>query len=112
LRHQKALRLSGGEKRRLEVARAMIHKPQLILLDEPFVGIDPITVTELKTMIKKLRDQGIGILITDHNVRETLPIIERAYLIYDGSILVEGSSQDLLNDKQARELYLGAGFKL
>ncbi|MBI4050970.1 MAG: LPS export ABC transporter ATP-binding protein, partial [Elusimicrobia bacterium] len=88
LRHQKAWALSGGEKRRLEVARAMIHKPKILLLDEPFVGIDPITVGELKQMIFKLKSQGIGILITDHNVRETLPIIERAYLIYDGTVLM------------------------
>ncbi len=112
LRRQLAWTLSGGEKRRLEVARAMIHNPKLILLDEPFVGIDPITVGELKGMISKLRSQGIGILITDHNVRETLPIIERAYLIYDGQILVEGGSQQLLNDPKARALYLGADFKI
>jgi lipopolysaccharide export system ATP-binding protein len=111
-RRQKAWTLSGGEKRRLEVARAMIHNPKLILLDEPFVGIDPITVGELKTMILKLKKQGIGVLITDHNVRETLPIIERAYLIYDGQIIVEGSSQALLDDPKARELYLGADFKI
>jgi lipopolysaccharide export system ATP-binding protein len=112
LRRQLASTLSGGEKRRLEVARAMIHDPKLILLDEPFVGIDPITVSELKAMITKLKSQGIGILITDHNVRETLPIIERAYLIYDGKILVEGSSKALLEDKKARDLYLGADFKI
>jgi lipopolysaccharide export system ATP-binding protein len=112
LRRQLAWTLSGGEKRRLEIARAMIHDPKLILLDEPFVGIDPITVSELKGMIVKLKNQGIGVLITDHNVRETLPIIERAYLIYDGKILVEGSSKALLDDKKARELYLGADFKI
>ena len=112
LRRQPAWTLSGGEKRRLEVARAMIHNPKLIMLDEPFVGIDPITVGELKAMISKLKSQGIGILITDHNVRETLPIIERAYLIYDGKILVEGSSDQLLNDQKARALYLGEDFKI
>ena len=112
LRRQPAWTLSGGEKRRLEVARAMIHNPKLIMLDEPFVGIDPITVGELKGMISKLKSQGIGILITDHNVRETLPIIERAYLIYDGKILVEGSSQQLLSDAKARALYLGEDFKI
>ncbi|MBI4377021.1 MAG: LPS export ABC transporter ATP-binding protein [Elusimicrobia bacterium] len=112
LRRQQAWSLSGGEKRRLEVARAMINNPKLILLDEPFVGIDPITVGDLKELIKKLRTQGIGVLITDHNVRETLPIIERAYLIYDGRILVEGNSDQLLNDPQARELYLGENFKI
>jgi lipopolysaccharide export system ATP-binding protein len=112
LRHQPAWTLSGGEKRRLEVARAMIQNPKLIMLDEPFVGIDPITVSELKGMISSLRDRGIGILITDHNVRETLPIIERAYLIFDGSILVEGNSKALLADPKARELYLGKDFKI
>jgi lipopolysaccharide export system ATP-binding protein len=112
LRHQKAWSLSGGEKRRLEVARAMINNPKIILLDEPFVGIDPITVSDLKAMISKLRDQGIGILITDHNVRETLPIIERAYLIYDGQILVNGTSKDLLEDPNARRLYLGQDFQI
>lgn len=112
LRRQKAWTLSGGEKRRLEVARAMIRDPKLILLDEPFVGIDPITVGELKAIIKKLVKTGIGVLITDHNVRETLPIIDRAYLIYDGRILVEGSSKKLLEDPKARELYLGHDFQI
>ncbi|MBI3553283.1 MAG: LPS export ABC transporter ATP-binding protein [Elusimicrobia bacterium] len=112
MRHQPAWTLSGGEKRRLEVARAMIHNPKIIMLDEPFVGIDPITVGELKKMIKKLCAQGIGVLITDHNVRETLPIIERAYLIYDGKILVEGDSKRLLDDPKARSLYLGEDFKI
>jgi len=112
MRQQLAWTLSGGEKRRLEVARAMIHDPKIIMLDEPFVGIDPITVGELKRMIKKLCSQGIGVLITDHNVRETLPIIERAYLIYDGKILVEGDSDRLLKDPKARSLYLGEDFKI
>ena len=112
LRRQLAWSLSGGEKRRLEVARAMIHDPRLILLDEPFVGIDPITVAELKKMIARLKERGIGILITDHNVRETLPIIERGYLIYDGRILVEGTSQELLDDAKARTHYLGEDFEI
>jgi lipopolysaccharide export system ATP-binding protein len=112
LRRQKAWTLSGGEKRRLEVARAMINDPKIIMLDEPFVGIDPITVTDLKNMISALKVRGIGILITDHNVRETLPIIERAYLIFDGKILVEGTSRQLLEDPKARELYLGHDFKI
>ena len=112
LRRQKAWTLSGGEKRRLEVARCMIGEPKLIMLDEPFVGIDPITVGELKGIIRKLVSQGIGVLITDHNVRETLPIIDRAYLIYDGRILVEGDAQHLLEDPKARELYLGQDFKI
>ncbi|MFA6029004.1 MAG: LPS export ABC transporter ATP-binding protein [Elusimicrobiota bacterium] len=112
LRRQKAWTLSGGEKRRLEVARAMIQDPKIILLDEPFVGIDPITVGDLKKTIEGLRQRGIGILITDHNVRETLPIIDRAYLIFDGQVLLEGTSKELIEDPKARELYLGHDFKM
>ncbi|MCX5791112.1 MAG: LPS export ABC transporter ATP-binding protein [Elusimicrobia bacterium] len=112
LRDQKAWSLSGGEKRRLEVARVMINDPKIILLDEPFVGIDPITVSELKKIILHLKDKGIGVLITDHNVRETLSITDRSYLIYKGQILIEGDAATLLNDPKARELYLGWDFKL
>ncbi len=112
LAKQKAWTLSGGEKRRMEIARCMISNPKIILLDEPFVGIDPITVADLRKMIFKLKDKGIGVLITDHNVRETLPLTERAYLIYDGKILVEGDQNTLLNDKDARRLYLGEDFKM
>lgn len=112
LAKQKAWTLSGGEKRRMEIARCMISKPKIILLDEPFVGIDPITVSELRQMIFKLKDKGIGVLITDHNVRETLPLTERAYLIYDGKILVEGDQNTLLNDANARKFYLGEDFKM
>ncbi len=112
LRRQKAWTLSGGEKRRLEVARAMILEPRILLLDEPFVGIDPITVSELKNMIFRLKEKGLGVLITDHNVRETLPIIGRAYLIYDGQILYQGTSQELLHNAEARKFYLGHDFKL
>ena len=112
MRRQKAWTLSGGEKRRLEVARCMIGRPKLIMLDEPFVGIDPITVGELKAIIRKLVGQGIGVLITDHNVRETLPIIDRAYLIFDGRIIVDGSAKHLIEDPQARQLYLGNDFKI
>lgn len=112
LRRQNAWTLSGGEKRRLEVARAMIMNPKILLLDEPFVGIDPITVSDLKSMIYRLRDKGLGVLITDHNVRETLPIIERAYLIYDGKILYHGTSRELLENPDARKFYLGTDFKM
>lgn len=112
LAKQKAWTLSGGEKRRMEIARCMISNPKIILLDEPFVGIDPITVADLRQMIFKLKDKGIGVLITDHNVRETLPLTERAYLIYDGKILVEGDQNTLLNDTNARKLYLGEDFKM
>ncbi len=112
LAKQKAWTLSGGEKRRMEIARCMISNPKIILLDEPFVGIDPITVAELREMIFKLKSRGLGILITDHNVRETLSLTERAYLIYDGKILVEGNKDTLLNDEKARKLYLGENFKM
>lgn len=112
LTKQKAWTLSGGEKRRMEIARCMIANPKIILLDEPFVGIDPITVSDLRNMIFKLKDKGIGVLITDHNVRETLPITERAYLIYDGKILIEGDQNALLNNPDARKLYLGQDFKM
>ena len=94
------------------MARAIVHNPKLLLLDEPFVGIDPITVGELKNMILRLKEQGIGVLITDHNVREAMPIIDRAYLIYDGQILFEGEAKQLLEDPKARELYLGKDFKI
>ena len=112
LAKQKAWTLSGGEKRRMEIARCMISNPKIILLDEPFVGIDPITVSDLRQMIFKLKDKGIGVLITDHNVRETLPITERAYLIYDGKILTEGDQNTLLNNPDARRVYLGEDFKM
>lgn len=112
LRKQKALTLSGGEKRRLEVARVMINEPKIILLDEPFVGIDPITVSELKGIIGMLKGRGIGVLITDHNVRETLSITDRSYLIHSGEILTEGAAEVLLNDKRAREHYLGWDFQM
>ena len=112
LRKQKASTLSGGEKRRLEVARAMISDPKIILLDEPFVGIDPITVSDLRRMIFFLKEKGIGILITDHNVRETLAVTQRAYLIHEGNILIEGSSQDLLASEKARKFYLGEDFTM
>lgn len=112
LKDQKAWTLSGGEKRRLEVARVMINDPKIILLDEPFVGIDPITVSDLKKIILHLKDKGIGVLITDHNVRETLSITDRSYLIYNGQILIDGDANALLNDPKARELYLGWDFKL
>jgi lipopolysaccharide export system ATP-binding protein len=112
LRHQQAWSLSGGEKRRLEVARAMIHEPNLIMLDEPFVGIDPINLGELKDLILGLRKRGIGLLITDHNVRETLPIIDRAYLIFEGKILFQGTRDGLLHDTKTRDLYLGKDFKI
>ncbi|MCL2485633.1 MAG: LPS export ABC transporter ATP-binding protein [Endomicrobia bacterium] len=112
LRSQLSVTLSGGEKRRLEIARALVNDPKFLLLDEPFVGIDPITVDDIQKIIRKLKERGLGILITDHNVRETLEIIDRAYIIYEGKILLEGSARDLLDNPQARKVYLGDNFKM
>jgi lipopolysaccharide export system ATP-binding protein len=112
LRKQLSVTLSGGEKRRLEIARALITDPKFLLLDEPFVGIDPITVDDIQKIIKKLQEKGLGILITDHNVRETLEIIDRAYIIYEGKILFEGNAKKLLENSKAREVYLGDNFKM
>jgi lipopolysaccharide export system ATP-binding protein len=111
-RHQLTTTLSGGEKRRCEIARALITAPRFLLLDEPFVGIDPITVADIQGIIGRLRDKGLGILITDHNVRETLEIIDRAYIIYEGRILLEGNARELLNSPEARRVYLGDKFRL
>ncbi len=112
LRDQKAYTLSGGERRRVEVARALCTDPKFLLLDEPFAGIDPIVVAELQKLIVGLRERGIGVLITDHNVREVLSIVDRAYIIFEGKILIEGTSEYLLNDEKAREIYLGEKFKM
>ncbi len=112
LRKQMSVTLSGGEKRRLEIARALVNDPKFLLLDEPFVGIDPITVDDIQKIIKKLKERGLGILITDHNVRETLEIIDRAYIIYEGKILLEGSAKELLENPKARKVYLGDNFKM
>jgi lipopolysaccharide export system ATP-binding protein len=112
LRKSKAYTLSGGEKRRLEITRALVKNPSFILLDEPFSGIDPIVVNEAQQMIKKLRDKGIGILITDHNVRETLSIVDRAYILAQGRILLSGKSDDLIESKEAKRVYLGENFKM
>jgi len=112
LRKQISATLSGGEKRRLEIARALIVDPKFLLLDEPFVGIDPITVDDIQKVVKKLKSRGLGVLITDHNVRETLEIIDRAYVIYDGGILVEGNARDLLGNQEAKKVYLGDNFKM
>ncbi|MCL2144933.1 MAG: LPS export ABC transporter ATP-binding protein [Endomicrobia bacterium] len=112
LRKQLSLTLSGGEKRRLEIARALVNDPKFLLLDEPFVGIDPITVSDIQGIIAKLKTRGLGILITDHNVRETLEIIDRAYIIYEGKILLEGNAKELLDNPKARKVYLGNNFKM
>jgi len=112
LAKNRAYTLSGGERRRLEITRALVTNPSFILLDEPFSGIDPIVVNEAQEIIKELRDRGLGILLTDHNVRETLSITDRAYLIADGRILISGSAEDLINNPQAREIYLGEKFRM
>lgn len=112
LAKQKAYTLSGGERRRAEVARALVNKPDFILLDEPFAGVDPIAVLDLQQIIRQLKSRGIGVLITDHNVRETLSIIDRAYLIYQGQVLLSGTAKQLAKDPQARKIYLGAHFKM
>jgi lipopolysaccharide export system ATP-binding protein len=108
----KAFMLSGGEKRRLEITRALVTSPKLLLLDEPFSGIDPIAVYEVQKIVRRLRERGLGILITDHNVRETLKLIDRGYIIHKGQVLVEGSAEFLANDPKAREIYLGPEFNL
>ena len=112
LAQQKAYTLSGGERRRLEITRALTLSPQFLLLDEPFSGVDPISVSEVTKIILELKKKGIGIFLTDHNVRETLRAVDRAYLLYDGSVLTHGDAQFLLSDPQAREKYLGEDFEV
>ncbi|MDR1303469.1 MAG: LPS export ABC transporter ATP-binding protein [Puniceicoccales bacterium] len=109
---QKAYTLSGGERRRLEIARTLMTNPRFLLLDEPFSGVDPISVADIQSIIAHLREKEIGILITDHNVRETLAIVDRAYLIHEGKVLCEGDRSALLNDPKSRELYLGERFSM
>lgn len=112
LAKSKAFTLSGGERRRLEITRALVTNPSFILLDEPFSGIDPIVVNEAQEIIKELKEKGLGILLTDHNVRETLSITDRAYLIAEGRILISGTAHDLINNPKAREVYLGEKFRM
>jgi lipopolysaccharide export system ATP-binding protein len=109
---QTALTLSGGEKRRLTIARSLVTNPSLIMLDEPFSGVDPIAVSEIQQIIANLRDQGLAILITDHNVRETLSIVDRAYLIFEGRVVTQGTKDFLINDPTARRVYLGESFQM
>ncbi len=108
----KAYTLSGGEKRRLEITRALVTSPQLLLLDEPFSGIDPLAVYDVQKIVRRLKERGLGILITDHNVRETLKLVDRAYLIHKGEVVYEGAADQLVNDPKAREIYLGPEFNL
>jgi lipopolysaccharide export system ATP-binding protein len=112
LRHSRGVELSGGEKRRVEIVRALATNPSYLLLDEPFAGIDPIAVQDIQTIIKKLSNKGLGIVITDHNVRETLEITDRAYLLHDGKIILSGSSRDIVNNPTAKKFYLGENFSL
>ena len=112
LARQKAFTLSGGERRRLEIARALVTEPAMILLDEPFSGVDPLAVYDVQEIIRSLKQRGLGILITDHSVRETLSIVDRAYLICEGRVLREGTSDFLIHDEVSRELYLGPRFSM
>ena len=112
LRKQKAYSLSGGERRRVEITRALVLSPSFILLDEPFAGIDPIAVLDIQTIIRQLKSKGIGIIITDHNVRETLGVCDRAYILNEGRILEEGTPEKIAQSEKARKIYLGDGFEL
>ncbi|UZK65554.1 LPS export ABC transporter ATP-binding protein [Sphingomonas sp. M1-B02] len=112
LRTAPAMALSGGERRRAEIARALAADPTIILLDEPFAGIDPISISDIRDLVIQLKQRGIGVLITDHNVRETLEIVDRGYIIYDGRVLFAGSPGDLVKDENVRRLYLGESFEL
>ena len=112
LAKQKAYTLSGGERRKLERTRALVTSPSMIMLDEPFSGVDPLAVSEIQDIIKGLKEGGLGVLITDHSVRETLAVVDRAYLLYEGKVLREGASSFLINDEKSRELYLGPKFSM
>ncbi len=110
IRKSHALALSGGERRRTEIARALANDPAFILLDEPFAGVDPIAVNDIRAMVSHLANRGIGVLITDHNVRETLSIVDRAYIVYDGQILFSGNRQEIIDNQEVRKVYLGENF--
>lgn len=109
---QGAYTLSGGERRKLEIARALAREPAILMLDEPFAGVDPLSVNEIQTIVRSLAKDGLGIIITDHNVRETLSTVDRAYMIYDGKLLKEGTAQELVGDRDVRARYLGDGFRM
>ncbi len=112
IRKSHALSLSGGERRRVEIARSLATNPSFILLDEPFAGVDPIAVNDIAEMINHLKNRNIGILITDHNVRETLAIVDRAYIVYDGKILISGTKNEIIDNEQVKKVYLGSDFKI
>ena len=112
LRNAPALALSGGERRRVEIARCLASSPGFLLLDEPFAGVDPIAVGEIRTLVHDLKSRGIGVLITDHNVRETLGIVDRAYILHDGNVLMSGTTEEIVADRRVREVYLGEGFQM
>ncbi len=112
LRRASALALSGGERRRVEIARCLASQPKYVLFDEPFAGVDPIAVNEIRDLVSHLKDRGIGVLITDHNVRETLEIVDRAYILHDGTVLMSGTPEEVVQDKQVRQVYLGEQFRI
>jgi lipopolysaccharide export system ATP-binding protein len=109
---QPAYTLSGGERRKLEIARALVRNPAILMLDEPFAGVDPLSVNEIQEIVRKLAADGLGVIITDHNVRETLSVVDRAYMVYDGRLLKEGTTAELVNDDDVKARYLGAGFRM
>ena len=112
LRHTPALALSGGERRRVEIARSLAAEPQFLLLDEPFAGVDPISVGDIRNLVSELKDRSIGVLITDHNVRETLDLVDRAYILHDGQVLMSGTSEEVINDPKVKQVYLGQNFSI
>ena len=112
LRRTSAIALSGGERRRVEIARALATDPKYILLDEPFAGVDPISINDVRNLISELKGKGIGVLITDHNVRDTLKIVDRAYILHDGRVIISGSPEDVVNNDNVRRVYLGADFNI
>ncbi|MAQ36385.1 MULTISPECIES: LPS export ABC transporter ATP-binding protein [Thioclava] len=112
LRQAPALALSGGERRRCEIARCLAADPKYLLLDEPFAGVDPIAVSEIRALVAQLKDRGIGVLITDHNVRETLEIVDRAYILHDGTVLMSGTAEEVVQDENVRRVYLGQHFRI
>ena len=112
LRRTSAVALSGGERRRVEIARALAAKPKYLLLDEPFAGVDPISVSDIRDLVSDLKTRGIGVLITDHNVRETLEIVDRAYILHDGKVLMSGTANEVVSDANVKRVYLGDNFKI